>query len=204
MPVYPDTEPPSIAVTCTIDQNGFVERKITLYSHTGTHIDAPAHIISGARTLDRIPVNHFVGKAFVLDVRSVEGLKINVFDLKPHEHLIERNEFLLLHTGRDDLWGEPGYFDGYPVLTDDAAEWLGRFELKGLGVDAISLDPPDSRVFPVHRCLLERGMVLIENLTNLQELPATGFMFACLPLNLEGGDGSPVRAVAIIEQEFSM
>ena len=64
MPVYPGTEPPIFIQGCSIDEIGFLEKKITLYSHTGTHIDAPAHLIKGSKTLDQLPVEHFQGRAF--------------------------------------------------------------------------------------------------------------------------------------------
>jgi kynurenine formamidase len=73
--------------------------------------------------------------------------------------------------------------------------------LKGLGVDAISLDPTDSRDYAVHHIILGSGMVAVENLTNLEKLPESGFIFIGLPLRFPAGDGSPLRAVAVIGQE---
>jgi len=199
MPVYPSTEPPTFVVSCTVERDGFFERKISLYSHTGTHIDAPSHMISGARAIDEFPACHFIGKAYLLDASSVKGPEIDVSILKFHEPWIKRNEFLLFHTGWDRLWGDEGYFEGYPVLSEYAADWLGNFDLKGVGTDTISLDSPDSRDFPVHKSLLRHGVILIENLAKLKSLPRAEFLFACLPLNLKDGDGSPVRAIAVIE-----
>ena len=83
-------------------------------------------------------------------------------------------------------------------MSEHAADWICGFSLKGLGVDAISVDPPEIPVLPVHRRLLEQQMVLVENLTRLQDLPQSGFTFFALPLPIQDGDGSPVRAVAMI------
>ena len=67
MPVYPGTEPPVFTTGCSIDETGFLEKKITLFSHTGTHIDAPAHLLKGHKTLDMLPIEHFYGPALLLN-----------------------------------------------------------------------------------------------------------------------------------------
>lgn len=196
MPVYPGTEPPVFETPCTIENSGFAEKKMTLYSHTGTHMDAPAHIVGGGKTLDRLPVSHFVGPGTLADLRNLGKPVIGIEDLKPYEANIERSEFLLLHTGWDRLWGKDAYFRGYPVLSVQAAEWIARFGLKGVGVDMISVDEVGTSDFPIHKIFLGRDMVIVENLTNLAALPHGDFIFSCFPLKIEEADGSPVRAVA--------
>jgi len=198
MPVYPGTEPPLFSTACTIEGIGFTEKKITLFSHTGTHMDAPSHIIPGAKTLDQMPPDRFMGKGAVVDLRVNNGSAIDIEHLKPHQGRIERSEFLLLHTGWGDLWGEEAYLTGYPVLSHDAATWIAGFSLKGMGADTISADEPESTTFPIHTIFLERDIVIIENLTNLRALPDTEFVFTCFPLKIEEADGSPVRAVALL------
>jgi arylformamidase len=198
MPVYPGTEPPTFSTACTIEGIGFMEKKITLYSHTGTHMDAPSHIIPGAKTLDQMPPDRFVGKGSVVDIRVNGGSPIEIELLKPHQRRIEGSEFLLLHTGWGDLWGEEAYLNGYPVLSHDAAAWLAGFTLKGIGADTISADEAESTTFPIHTILLERDIVIIENLTNLRALSDKEFVFTCFPLKIEEADGSPVRAVALV------
>jgi len=197
MPVYPGTEPPHFGTACTISQNGFSERKLTLYSHTGTHMDGPAHILPGAKTLDQFPVGHFYGRACVVDLRSVTGGIVERFALQPYEHLMQDADFVLLHTGWSGLWEQEGYFTGYPVLESKAAEWISELGLKGVGMDMISVDRENSSDFPIHRILLKKDTCIIENLTNLGELPGGRFSFWCLPLKLKDAEGSPVRAVAV-------
>jgi len=199
MPAYPGTSPPVFTTPCTIANTGFNERMVILYSHTGTHVDAPAHIIPGGKTLDQISADNFVGKSSVLDLAANKKSTIEIVDLESYQSFIEKSEFILLHTGWCQLWGKKGYFQGYPLLSHEAAKWVSSFNLKGLGVDTISVDEVGSTAFPIHRILLERNIIVVENLTNLNILPLSGFIFSCLPLNLEEGDGSPVRAVAIIE-----
>jgi arylformamidase len=199
MPVYPGTEPPVFEVGCSLEADGFVEKKLSFFSHTGTHLDAPAHLLPGGRTLDQFPVGQFVGPACCLDLSKQLGRSIEVADLEPYREALAQADFCLLHTGWSRLWGSPAYFDGYPVLSTAAARWLCRFPLKGVGFDAISADPVSSADLPIHRILLGQGLVLIENLCNLDQLLAQRAIFSCLPLKLVEADGSPVRAVAMLQ-----
>jgi arylformamidase len=198
IPVYAGTEPPTFFTACTIEGIGFLEKKITFYSHTGTHMDAPAHIIPGAKTLDQMPPDRFAGRGAVVEVAGNDGPTIDLELLKPHQGRIEGCEFLLFRTGWADLWGKEDYLSGYPVLSREAATWLAGFPLKGIGADTISADEAESAGFPIHTILLERGIVIIENLTNLRALPDSEFDFCCFPLKIEDADGSPVRAVAFL------
>jgi len=91
------------------------------------------------------------------------------------------------------------YFSGYPVLSENAVRWLQRFSLKGVGSDTISADKAETTAFPIHKNLLSRNCIIVENLTNLDALPEDGFVFSCLPLKTVNADGSPVRAVAMID-----
>lgn len=199
MPVYPGTEPPLLVNACTIDNQGFAEKKITLYSHTGTHIDAPAHLIKDSKTLNMYPINHFYGKAFLINLEHLENQNIDIKDLKPYQDTIGQVDFLLIHTGWSRYWGTDKYFSGFHVLSIEAAEWLSQFKLKGVGFDTISADKADSKNFPVHKTLLKNDTIIIENLTNFDKLPCKLFSFSCFPLKFEDADGSPVRAVAFLE-----
>lgn len=134
----------------------------------------------------------------MLDLTSVKEGTIDIADLRPPEDLMGKSDFVLLHTGWSEFWNKGGYFEGYPVLSREAATWISGFRLKGLGIDMISIDREGTSDFPIHRILLEQNILIIENLTNLKGLPQVGFSFACLPLKFENADGSPVRAIAVI------
>ena len=199
MPVYPGTEPPAIRQATTVARDGFAEKWIGLYSHTGTHIDAPAHMLAHAATLDRLPVDQFVGRARVLDVSALGGREIGAAFLEARAAELEGVAFVLFHTGWQALWGQEAYFSGFPVLAPDAARWLCRRGLKGIGFDAMSADPVGAPVFVNHLACFEAGLILIENLTGLDQLAGKTFLFSCLPLKLDQADGSPVRAVAMLD-----
>jgi kynurenine formamidase len=197
MPVYPGTEPPRIQEATTIAKEGFAEKLLTFYSHTGTHMDAPAHLLPTRATLDTFEVSHFIGPATVGDFRNVSSATIGLKDLRSLEKDLEKGGFLVLHTGWSRFWGEENYFGSYPVLTQEACQWLTRFPLQGIAVDMISVDSMDSFELENHRILLGAGMVIVENLTNLEALPEKNVLLCCLPLKIEKSDGAPVRAVGL-------
>ena len=198
MPVYPGTESPEIVEACTIAGHGFAEKRLRLFSHTGTHLDAPAHILSGAVTLDRLEASRFVGSACALDVSGLNRPRIEIPDLEKERERIAKAEFVLFYSGWAKRWGDASYFEEFPVLSEEAARWLAGFDLKGVGADTVSFDEMNSATMAVHKILLGKNMVLVENLRGLETLVGREFVFFCLPLNIAGGDGSPVRAVAIL------
>ncbi|RPI74606.1 MAG: cyclase family protein [Desulfobacteraceae bacterium] len=199
MPCYPGTEPPKFAKLCTLEEHGFVEHKITFFSHIGTHMDAPAHVLPRARTLDQFDVGHFAGRAVCLDLMRLSKQTIDLRDLTPYRETIADKEFVLLCTGWDRFWGTPEYFKDFPVLSREATEWLAEFNLKGVGLDMISIDAMDSVDLANHKILLARDTLIIENLTGLAELGQEAFTFICLPLKFREADGAPVRAMAMMD-----
>lgn len=198
MPVFPGTKPPIFEPANTLETDGFIETRVTLYSHTGTHLDAPSHMIPGGLSLDKFGVESFIGQAVLVDLTKIASEIIGIDHLAPFKDLIEQADFLVLHTGWTQHWGTDNYFKDYPVISTEAAEWLLPFKLMGIGLDTISADHFQSTSFPVHHILFKRGLLVIENLTNLHLIKETSFLFSCLPLKTKDADGSPVRAVAII------
>jgi kynurenine formamidase len=196
MPVFPGTERPLFRSANTIENDGFLETFLSLYSHTGTHLDAPAHMIPGGKFLEDFDTDTFVGGGIVVDLRDRPSPPAGVEVFRQHRPAIEKAEFVLLLTGWSRFWNTEKYFRGFPSLSPAAAEYLADLSLKGVGIDAISIDDADSKVFPVHHILLRKNIVIIENLTNLEALAETDFLFSCLPLKYRRADGSPVRAAA--------
>jgi arylformamidase len=198
MTVFPGTESPVFEVGASIDTEGYAEKRITLFTHTGTHMDAPAHILAGAKTLDQFPIEKFSGRACIVDVRSIETGKIGVEVLEARAEAIEKSEFVILRSDWSRFWDSDAYFLHFPVLSAEAARWLVGAGIKGVGLDMISVDEVDSTEFVIHHILLGAELVIVENLTNLEELPDSVFSFHCFPLRIEAADGSPVRAVATV------
>lgn len=193
-PVYPGTVTPSIRPSNTISRDGFREKRILIPSHFGTHIDAPAHILANGKTLDQLPLEHFIGLGMVMDARD-----LTVIDEATVSGFLRGNpnlEFVVIKTGWEKHWRQATYFEGFPVLSEKAATLLASHGIKGIGVDAISVDSVGSLSLPIHHILLERDLIIVENLCNLAQLPASTFEFQCIPLKIDEADGSPVRAVA--------
>lgn len=197
MPVFPGTEPPTIERICSHEEYGFREAKISMYSHTGTHMDAPAHMIVDGLHLDELDISQFIGTAIVVDCVNIIR-DITIEHLKEYEEEISMVDFVLLRTDWDKKWNEPSYFKKFPAITEEAAKYLATFNLKGLGVDAISVDLMTSKDFEVHKILLSKNMVMIENLTNLEEVQGKIFTLSVLPLKTIKADGSPIRAIGMI------
>lgn len=193
--VFPGTEKPIFERK---EIEGYPEVKITMYTHTATHIDAPIHIIKGARTLDELPIDKFMGPGIVIDCKHLAGKNITLDFLKQFEDKIKNVEFILFNSGWSAKWKTEAYFEDFPTLTTEAATWLTIFHLKGIGLDSISLDPVPDLTLPNHKIVLAKEILIIENMCNIDALPKTEFTFQCLPLKIEQADGSPVRAVGMV------
>jgi len=202
MPVYPGTEKPKFDPANTYERDGFKETRLSMFSHTGTHMDPPAHLFPGRTTLDRFPAEQFVGKAVVIDCTELgAGGQITMEHVNRRRELADRAEFILFHTGWDRYWGKEEYFGDYPYIDGEVADYLIGTKKKGVGLDVIGLDPIADEFLTLHRKLLEKNeIVIIENLTNLGAVGGELFTFCALPLKYEDADGSPVRAIAMKEE----
>lgn len=197
--VYPGTAPPVLEYTSTIAGDGFTEMKLILNSHSATHIDAPAHMIAGGKTLDHFPPDQFIGRGFVVDCRSVEGREIPATLLHHLADDLAKADFILFCTGWSKKWGTAAYLEDYPVLSPEAMEWIIQFPIKGVGFDTISPDPIDSAQYPAHLSILGRELLIIENLANIDLLAGRAFHLFCLPIRTENADAAPARVLALLQ-----
>jgi kynurenine formamidase len=201
LPVFPGTIEPSFVQANTVEKDGFAELNMTMSTHTGTHVDAPCHIIANGKSLDQLPLEKFIGKAIVIDCTQVTSISMEIISLEflqSEEDKIKQVEFILFYTGWQQKWDTPDYLEDFPTLTQEAAEWLLKFPLKGLGFDAISVDRVSDFALPNHHLLLGHEILIIENLINIDQLTDQFFEFNCIPLHIENSDASPVRAFARI------
>ncbi len=201
MPVYPGTDTPKFFPANSYEENGFKETLLQMYTHTGTHMDPPAHLFAGRTTLDQFPAGQFIGKALVIDCRDLgEGEAITIDRIQKYGEKARRADFLLFHLGWDQRWGTDAYFGDYPCVDDDVLEFVIQGGYKGIGFDVIGLDPIADANLTRHKKLFEtRDIVNIENLKNLALCGDDLFWFSCFPLKLDRCDGSPIRAVAWFE-----
>jgi arylformamidase len=151
---------------------------------------------AGNKEPRRFSLDKFAGKAVVIDCEGEAEVSLGL--LKHKEKLIKKAEFVLFRSGWSKKWNKKTYFGKFPVLTEEAALWLAGFDLKAVGFDYISVDAMTSADLRNHRVFLSKEILIIENLTGLDNLPDKLFDFYCIPLKIEGADGSPVRAFAAI------
>lgn len=197
MPVYSKDESPSFEITSSLEKDGYMVSKYVIYSHTGTHIDAPTHMLDSNINLNSMDINRFAGKATILDYSVCKSKCISIDDIISYQERIAIVDFLIIKTGWSKNWKESYYHDNYPYLDNDTAEYLSSFNIKGVGIDTISVDRSDSKNFPVHKKLLSKNIVIIENLTNLDSVHKKYFLFCAFPLKIKNADASPARVVAI-------
>lgn len=201
MSLYPGTVKPKLKAVSDYSNDGFKETYISLTSHTGTHMDAPAHVFNDKETLDNMEVRQFVGDALVIDCRDLKkGERITMDKINAVKQLSDKAEFLLFNTGWDKIWDKTEYYEDYPYITKEVAQYIIDTNKKGVGFDLAGIDPVYDKELTLHKQLLKTNkIVIIENLKNLDDIGNELFLFAALPLKYKNADGAPIRALAIIE-----
>ncbi len=202
MPVYPGTERPKLEVANTYEKEGFKETLLSMFSHTGTHMDSPAHLFEKRTTLDSFKVEQFVGKGLIINCSDLqEGQRITMKYIEEVKEEANKAEFILFYTGWDKRWGTSSYFGDYPYITEEVAEYLIKSKKKGVGLDVIGIDPISDENLTIHKKLFaETDIVVIENLTCLDKVGDKLFNFCALPIKFRNSDGAPIRAIAILEE----
>jgi kynurenine formamidase len=174
-----------------------------LIEHTGTHVDSPAHFIDEGSFIDEVSLDRFCGRAIIVDLHHAAANN-KAFTVDEIEKSILKTRaaadeaIILLRTGWEDKWSTDDY-QRNPGLSKEAAEYIVRRKVKAVGIDAPSIDPGNSKDYPAHVTLLKEGIVVYENLKNLESVGEAEFTFVGLPLRIEKGSASPVRAIAVLK-----
>ena len=166
-------------------------------THTGTHIDAPRHILDKGKSVDQLSLEVLIGKAHVVEVVPLSGWAIQPSDLTVAGVPRDAGR-VILKTSNSDLWAlGPQHFEEYFVhLSEKAAQWLAGCGIKLLGVDYMSVDGAHEKDMPAHHVLMEAGVVIVENL-DLSRVPPGVYNLIALPLKLRNADGAPARVVLV-------
>ena len=184
----------------TIADEGWNTTLLHLYSHAGTHLDAPYHFLEGGDTVEALVLEKCVGPAQVIDLTFLKPRDlITVEHLAPHAERIGPGARLLLKTGWSARADSLDYRTHFPRVSLPLAEWLAERRIALLGVEApaVASVTDKEELTTVHQTLLGAGIVIVESLANLDALQKEEVTFVSLPLKIKGGDGSPVRAIAI-------
>ncbi len=185
--------------------------QLVMSEHNGTHVDAPAHFISDAKppahvTIDRVPLERLIGRGARLDCRKFrEGDSVPkdfVTHWERNHGALAAGDIVLFDFGWSAHWAlrpnNQRYLADWPGVSMEAAEYLLSKPIAAIGVDTLSPDPPAAlQKNPIHPVVLEKQVLIVENLCNLEQLPDF-FLFMALPLKIRAGSGSPIRAVALV------
>lgn len=165
------------------------ETRLTTNLHTGTHIDAPLHMMEDGATMEAYDLNRFIVPCRVLDLRQVSGM-IHKSDLEPFK--VQAGEFLLFKT--KNSWEEAFDFE-FVSLADDGAMYLADIGIEGAGIDALGIER-DQSDHMTHKSLLGKGIIILEGL-RLKDVPEGSYELIALPVKLEGVEAAPTRAVLV-------
>jgi kynurenine formamidase len=186
--------------------------------HGGTHLDAPIHFSENGWTNDKIPLNHLMGSVFVIDISGTcsknPDYQLSVNDIQTWEQKngqIPQNSIVIIRTGWGKFWPDKKKYLGddrpgdashlhFPGYSKEAAMFLTeKRKIHGAGIDTASLDPGNSTDFIAHQVFTSANVYGLENVANLDQLPAKGATIVALPMKIEGGTGGPVRIIAWID-----
>ena len=185
----------------TRERDGWNARTLHLYSHSGTHLDAPLHFDCGDKTVEQMSLESCMGPAHLIDLSGFPARRlIEVEDLGRVADIFVRGESLLLFTGWSKHFEDREYYRGqFPRVSEGLATWCAERGVKMLGVEPPSVadvnDLPE--VTRIHEILLGADTVIVEGLVNLNQIESERPFFAAIPLKIGGGDGTPCRAFAI-------
>ena len=195
MPVWPGDPAVSMKRMSKIEEGDNANvTHISLSAHTGTHVDAPFHFLPDGATLESVPLEIMIGRAYVLHLPDARLITADV--LKQAE-IPQRTRRLLFKTRNSDIWArdEKDFQTDFVALSPDGAQYLVERGVQLVGIDYLSIAPyKESR--PTHEILLKKGVFILEGI-NLTAVVQGRYTLYCLPLNLQGVDGAPARAILI-------
>ncbi len=191
---------------CTTETK-FRVQQMTLHAGVGTHMDAPAHCIPGGAFVGDIPVSQLIGPCVVMDVSSLSHANYllsveEILKFEEQQGALKPGDIFLVHTGWGKKWNDPDqYRNGleFPSISEEAALLLKERKVAAVGIDTLGVDQPSSG-YPAHRILLGVGIILIENVANILQMPTRGGVIFCLPLKAVDLTEAPVRLIGLKEK----
>jgi len=193
MPVWPSDPRVNLAPAAHLSGDKSHTVRLTgieMGSHTGTHIDAPWHMVEGGRRLNEIPIETLVGPASVFEISQAPSISRAALE-KLNLDGVQR---VLFKTENSQHWNESKFYEQFVYLDPEAAQFLVEQGIKLVGIDYLSIDKFKSEKHPTHFALLRNNVVIIEGL-NLSQIQAGKYQMTALPLNLQEVDGAPTRVI---------
>lgn len=182
----------------------FCVQRFSCFNGIGTHMDAPAHCIPGALTIDQISIQDLIRPSVVIDVshKADESYRCTVADLEHFESLygmIEKRSIVAFYTGWDRYWHDVKAYRNegvFPSISQEAAHFLVQRQIVGVIIDTLGVDKADDG-FPVHYLLLKAGLFIVENATQLNSLPSKGAHIGVFSMKIKGATESPIRLIGM-------
>ena len=202
IPTFPGSPQPNFIPWENMKEDGYNLEVLFLSSHTGTHMDAPHHFLEKGAKIHEISLEKLVSEAALIQSRKSSGQSITKTDIQKFEKKqgkIEDFSSVVFQTGWQRNLQKKYYFTKNPGLSISAAKYLASKKISLVGIDSPSIDVGTDSKFSVHQIFAKKGMLIVENLTNLDKIKSSKFHLVVLPLKLKNATGSPVRAIAFVE-----
>ncbi len=198
MHVYPGDPGFAVEAVAVVGENSnYALSRLTFGTHTGTHLDSPAHFFKDGLTVDKVPLETLVGPAVV--VQAPDGRAVTE-EFLVAVALPAGTRRVLFKTANGALWDKPTFQRRFVYIDELAAKYLVAIGVRLVGIDYLSAEQYGARQPVTHRALLGAGTVILEGI-DLRMVPPGAYTLVCLPLKIVGGDGAPARAILIQDNE---
>ena len=202
IPTFPGSPQPNFINWETLEKDGYNLELLFLSSHTGTHIDAPYHFLKDGQKIHQIVTRRLVTEAILIKIRKGANQSITKDDIQKFEKKygkIDDGSTVIFYTGWQTNLKKESYFLKNPGLAVSAARYLASKKINLVGIDSPSIDLGKDSKFSVHHILAKSGILIVENLANLEKINSEMFHLIVAPLKLKNATGSPVRAMALTD-----
>ena len=202
IPTFPGSPQPNFINWETLEKDGYNLELLFLSSHTGTHIDAPYHFLKKGQKIHQIVTRRLVTEAILIKIGKGANQSITKTDIQKFEKKygkIDDGSTVIFHTGWQKNLKKESYFLRNPGLAVSAAKYLASKKINLVGIDSPSIDLGKDSKFSVHHILAKSGILIVENLANLEKINSEMFHLIVAPLKLKDATGSPVRAMALTD-----
>ena len=202
IPVFPGSPHPHFIPWEKIKDDSYNLELLFLSTHTGTHMDAPHHFLEKGAKIHEISLEKLVSEAVLIKSKKNGDDSITKTDIQKFEKKhgkIDGFSSVIFYTGWQRNLQKKYYFTKNPGLSVSAAKYLASKKVSLVGIDSPSIDLGTDSKFSVHQIFAKNGMLIVENLANLEKIKSSKFHLVVLPLKLKGATGSPVRAIAFVD-----
>lgn len=202
IPTFLGSPKPNFINWENIEKDGYNLELLFLSTHTGTHIDAPYHFLKKGQKIHQITTKRLVTEAVLIKIRKDSNQAIIKTDIEKFEKKygkIDDGSTVVFHTGWQKNLEKKSYFLKNPGLAISAAKYLASKKINLVGIDSPSIDLGKDDKFSVHHILAKNGILIVENLANLNKIHSEKFHLIVAPLKLKNATGSPIRAMALVD-----